>query len=101
MINPPFSQSQLATLERMEIGLDRICEAVERLNDIGRTVGMPFIALRYWDGKKWQTEHHFYSLLFDLRSENTLIQLAVIEKIIASRQQTDQQTKEIVCATNN
>lgn len=41
-----LTPDQLETLHRYELGLDRIDDAVQRLNNLGRAVGMPPLAIR-------------------------------------------------------
>ena len=70
----------MKTLDRLEEGVDRISEAVDLLNELSKAEGLPLIALRCWDGKKWQSIEYFLGLVFFKQTDELLAQIAEIER---------------------
>lgn len=67
-----LTPQQLATIERLQVGLSRVADAVERLNELGRDVGMPPLAIRC-SGSKMLSGH--------IAAENFLLDLIAAHDI--------------------
>lgn len=60
---------QLQTAERCLAGIDQIAEAVNRLNDLGRTLSLPPIAIRFQPSPLIHGENPYGALVNHMMAE--------------------------------